>query len=168
MFNLELTPKQLSRATNKTKNLRIISGSLVLIAIQESLANHNFTSTTVITWDSFNLTSSNLIFEVRASFPFAKGVYGVVFLIPEKDVDDYALKEAFVLLINNVKTIKAGYLRIGEHNYHKSFDISPESTNFENFYLQFQNENTFQPRLTWSIDGNFLHTVIFKKDLVLI
>ena len=79
----------MSCATNSTKNLRIISGALVLTAIKESFANKSFTSATVITRQSFNLTRSNLIFEVRAALLTAEGVFAIILLISEEDVSKY-------------------------------------------------------------------------------
>ena len=114
-----------------------------MTAIQESFANKSFTSATVITRQSFDLTSSNLIFEVRAAFPLAEGVFGAVLLIPEKDLVDYVLKESFVLLINYHKTIKAGYIHLGDYNFFKPFDITPDLSNFANFYLEFEQDNSF-------------------------
>ena len=133
LFNSELTTNQLSCATNRTRNLRTISGTLVLTAIQGSFANKSFTSATIITRQSFNLTSSNLIFKIRGAFPLAEGIFGAVLLIPETDLVDYVLKESFVLLINYHKTIKAGYIHLGEYNSFKPFDITPDLSNFANF-----------------------------------
>ena len=87
-----------------------------MTAIKESFANKSFTSATIITRESFNLTRSNLIFEVRAAFSLAEGVFGAVLLISEKDLVDHDLKESFVLLINYHKTIKAGYIHLGDYN----------------------------------------------------
>ena len=133
-FNSELSAKWLSCPTNRTKNIRIISGSLVLTAIQEPLANHSFTTATVISKESFNLTRSNLIFKVRASFPSAKGVFGVILLTPEEYLYDNSLNQSFVLLVNYDKTIKGGYIRHGDYNTLKPFDISPDLTRFSSFY----------------------------------
>ncbi len=79
----ELMADQLSCATNSTKNLRIISGALVLTAINETFGDQLFTSSIIITRESFNLSSSNLTYEVRSTLPTDEGVFGVIVLIPE-------------------------------------------------------------------------------------
>ena len=143
----------MSCATNSTKNLRIISGALVLTAIKESFANKSFTSATVISRQSFNLTRSNLIFEARAALPTAEGVFAIVLLIPEEDVSKYCLKEAFFLLVNYHKTIKAGYKRTGQYDTFKRFNTSPKLNRFSEYYTEFHQVNTL-PTSTWSIDRN--------------
>src|SRR5690349_1045941 len=123
----------LSCATNRTKNLRTLSGALVLTAIQESIANHSFTSATIITRESFNLTSSNLIFEVSAALPTAEGVFGVILLLPDHDFSKHISDEAFVLLMNYYKIIQAGYI-IPDLSNVEFFFTSPELSEFANFF----------------------------------
>ena len=119
-----------------------------MTAIKEPFANHSFTSATIITKKSFNLTRSNLIFEIRASFPSAKGVFGVILLSPQEVIEENRFNENFVFLINYDKSIKAGYIRRNYYNTLKPFNIIPDLTKFAKFYINFQKRNIL-PKLTW-------------------
>ena len=122
-----------------------------MTAIQESIANHSFTSATIITRESFNLTSSNLIFEVSAALPTAEGVFGVILLLPDQDYTKHISDEAFVLLMNYYKIIQAGYI-IPDLSNVEFFFTSPELSEFANFYADFDNVN-ISTLITWSYNN---------------
>ena len=153
-----MTDKHLSCSTNRSKNLRTISGALVLTAIQESFVNHSFTSATIITRESFNLSSSNLLFEVRASFPTSQDVFGQLLLIPEQDLFDKGhfkrknINGKVSILMNIENTIKAGFSNV-YRVYAQPFVKSPEIDVFTRFLIKFnQWDRIFT--LFWSLNGS--------------
>ena len=142
--------KQMNCPTNQNKNLRTISGALVLTAIKESFTNHSFTSATVITKQSFNLASLNLTFEIEAALPSSEAVFGLIHLIPDEvKLTDKYLKNTFVLIINYHKIIKVGYLGLRPYfNWMRSFYRSPKIIEFTKFILKFHHDN--HTSFSWS------------------
>ena len=138
----------------RTKNLRTISGALVLTAIQESFANHSFTSATIISKESFKLTSSNLIFEVRASFPTSEDVFGQILLTPEQYLfNNSQIDGMFVILVNRGNTLNAGYSYPSyPSEFVKRFDKSPKIDLFTKFMIKFDYTD-MRFDLSWSPNG---------------
>ena len=125
-----------------------------MTAIKETFANHSFTSATIITKQSFNLTRSNIIFHVKAAFPTSEVVFAIILLIPEEDLFNNHVNENFALLMNYHKTIKAGYIsRPDQYNTLKYLRKSPKLSEFANYYNEFRQANALST-LSWSIDGN--------------
>ena len=132
---------------NSTKNLRTVSGSLVLTAIQESYENFNFTSATIITKQTFNI-ASNLIFELRAALPLSDIIFTNIFLIAKYNPRGYGI----FLLKNFQRSIRTGFIL---PDYFK-MGILPEQpvlTDFNIYYLQF-NLSKYFSTLSWSSNGN--------------
>ena len=136
-----------------------------MTAIHETFGDQWFTSSTIITRESFNLTSSNLTFEVRASLPTDVGVFGVIVLIPEKNPFENVLESAFVILMNYHRTIQAGYIRPAQVTGAKLEFIATlqEMNEFSKIYtrLEIFNYSTLQ---TWSFSGKLDSTRKFSYN----
>ena len=144
----------MSCATIREKNLRTISGALVLTAFQESFADHSFTSATVISKDSFNLSSSNLTFEVRAAVPTAGGLYGQIMFIPEQDFKNNSINGTIFILMN-FRTIKSGFTYDPDTFSVKHFNSMTDLEQFQTYRFhsdpgqnQFINDTIFH----WSMN----------------
>ena len=92
--------RQLNYSTKSDQNMQIISGSLVLSAIKDTLAKQKLTSATVLANEKFNLTRTNLIFEIRASLPTSKRLSGKIMLIPERDTLNNTIDDIILILDN--------------------------------------------------------------------
>ena len=151
-FSNSLNTKQLSCATNRTKNLRTISGALVLTAIKEYFANHSFTSATIITRESFNLSSSNLIFEIRVALPTTDGLSGQVLLIPEDDLKTGSINGKIFHLMNLNSSIKYGYKYNQDDFNTKPFESRTDLQEFQTY--RFENyPDINHTDIYWSMNG---------------
>ena len=163
LFNLELiSSSKLNCSTNKTENIRTISGALVLTPIQESISNINFTSAAVITRQSFDLSCSNLAIEVRASFPSTKVIYGVL-LLPEETQFNSELAGWRIGLININNTIVSGYfpLHQSQEQEDQVFNRNPTPNEYSIFRLDIHKGT--QLRSAWSLNGSFILDSVDKN-----
>ena len=163
MLNLEILPTQLDCATNRTENLRTISGALVLTAIQESFANNSFTSATVITRQSFDLSRSNLTFEVRAALPSSDILSGHILLITE---EDFKIEGKVILLLNLRNSIKSGYHYLTGNSELVRIPESPKLIDEFNIYRIDIRKGSSSLYSSWSSNGTLIspssHSVITR------
>ena len=123
-----------------------------MTAINETFGDQWFTSSTIITRKSFNLSSSNLTYEVRATLPTDEGVFGVIVLIPEENPFENVMGNGFFILMNYPRTIQAGYIHPAKATLFKFIATLQEMSEFSKSYtrLEISNASALQ---TWSFSG---------------
>ena len=122
-----------------------------MTAIQESFADNSFTSATVITRESFNLTRSNLTFEVRAAFPIQDKIFGQIVLV--SDVTNQTNNGEIVLAVNFGSSIATVFDHPSKKLKPYVFETNPIVTEFSHLRLDF-NQGLYRPRLIWSQNEN--------------
>ena len=139
----------MSCSTKYDQNIQILSESLVLTAIQESFAKHNFTSATIISKQGFNLSSSNLIFEIRTSLPTTGGLSGQVILIPKEELDKTI--KGVIFILENYRR----YIGFGPINYPDKLHLSDSENDISHFQIyRFQSKPDMDFfTITMSING---------------
>ena len=123
-----------------------------MTAIQESFAKNSFTSATIITRESFNLSSSNLIFEIRAALPTTEGLSGQVLLIPEDDLKTGSINGKIFILMNLNSSIKYGYKYNQDDFNTKPFESRTNLQEFQTYRFETYPDINHTD-LYWSMNG---------------
>ena len=84
-LSTELTPCM----TNKKLNVNSINGSIALTVLKENFFDGEYTSGTIVSKKSFNLTQfgTKLIIEFRAAFRTDLGIYPQILLMPDNTLE---------------------------------------------------------------------------------
>ena len=141
---LEPFLNEMSCSMNDKRNLRPISGTLALTAIQENVFNQSFTTATLVTKDTIkiNLKESSLSVQFRAAFSLSSILKCQVLLVPHKfNYSSKAMTNYILILEIQMNHIRFGYFLSEGINFTKEILTDGiEFRDFHNFELELKQD----------------------------